>query len=84
VQEVADVGPVGWAIRMDRRSAGKWLKQVAAERVDRVEVVAIDTQSLSAVRKAKSSLPPDVRRRIGVHTLASVLRKTNIDDGKEQ
>lgn len=84
VQEVADVGSVGWAIRMDRRSAGNWLGLVAAERVDRVEVVAIDTQSLSAVRKAKSSLPPDVRRRIGVHTLASVLRKTDIDDGEEQ
>ena len=84
MQEVADVGSVGWAIRMDHRSAGNWLGLVAAERVDRVEVVAIDTQSLSVVRKAKSSLPPDVRRRIGVHTLASVLRETDIDDGEEQ
>ncbi|MCH2141508.1 MAG: polyphosphate kinase 1 [Phycisphaerales bacterium] len=73
-------GRVGWAIRLVQRPAGNWLRDLISARLDRVEVVAVDARSATAVSKARTSLDVETRRRVQVQTVASLLKKTDFED----
>lgn len=81
--ESSSYGRVGWAIRSDKRAAGAWMRTLCGTRLDRIEIAAIDSTATAAVRKARSQLDIQERRRVHVHTLASILKQTDVEHDSE-
>lgn len=69
----------GWMVKADRRGAIKGMRLAIDDHWTIIHAVGTTPEITSALRGARNSLKKSDQRRIQVHSLAAILRQTNIE-----
>ncbi|MBP27602.1 MAG: hypothetical protein CMJ63_05235, partial [Planctomycetaceae bacterium] len=81
VESKAD-GKHGWLIKADRRGAGKMMRKAMADEWTMLHAVGTTADIVTALRHARASMAPTDQKRIQVHPLAAMLRRSGVEDPK--
>ncbi len=81
VESKAD-GKHGWLIKADRRGAGKMMREAMADEWTMLHAVGTTADIVTALRHARASMAPTDQKRIQVHPLAAMLRRSGVEDPK--
>lgn len=72
----------GWLIKADRRGAGKMLRAAMADEWTKIHAVGTTPEIVAVLRRARGGMRPSEQRRVQVHVLTTMLRKTGVEDPK--
>ncbi|MDP6601818.1 MAG: hypothetical protein QGH76_05925, partial [Phycisphaerales bacterium] len=75
-------GKHGWLIKADRRGAGKMMRDAMADEWTMLHAVGTTAEIVAVLRRARTSMNTSEQKRIQVHPLATMLRRSCVEDPK--